>query len=96
MLSFEGGPCFSTRFDLDDRVLTVWFNQEPDIGVCLLVTFQSSGRCRYSFSGVHKLPELLPCEVSLSLFAPGMPILAIELCNQREDSFGGRHGCCGK
>ena len=77
-------------------VVGVWFNQEPDMGKCLLVMFQSSGRHRYSFSGVHELPELLHCEVNLSLFASGMPILAIELCNQCKDSFAGRHGCYGE
>jgi hypothetical protein len=43
MFGFEGGPCFLTRFDLNDWVLTVQFNQELDIGACLLVTFQGSG-----------------------------------------------------
>jgi hypothetical protein len=96
VFSFKGSLCFSTRFDLDDQVPRAWFNQEPDIGVCLLVVFQGGGRRRYSFSGVHELPELLHCEVSLSLFAPSMPILAIKLHNQCEDSFVGRHGCYGE
>ena len=53
-------------------------------------------RAEVDVGGVHELPELLHCEISLSLFAPGMPILAIELCNRRENGFAGRHGCYGE
>ena len=39
VFSFEGSPCFSSRFDLNDRVPTVWINQEPDVRVCFLIAF---------------------------------------------------------
>jgi hypothetical protein len=71
-------PGFMSWFEFNNQVPTVWFYQEPDMCICLLVKFDVGHHNWGTFRGVHKHPEVFFRDIGLSFFAPSMPVLAIE------------------